>query len=424
MKLFQRLLVAPAALGLMAPLAANADITSVSNDSDLNSEVIDARDDGVEAQLGEIMAGQFSSSTKMSGTSAFITGYVDSDSDATNADSTTFEYMYQLNLNTSFSGQDNLYTRIKTGSVADKTGTTGHFYDKAQGTFLSAANSNDDVLKVDKLWYQFPIGDSVTAWVGPKIENYYMLASAPSIYKPITKQFALGGNGSSYGSSTSPGFGIAWTQEVDDASDGRWEASVNYTSKDGGNSAENEGMFGENASDFLLTKVGYGTPRWQVSVATSFKDNIATGKYDGYFHTAVAEAASGDMTAVGLRAYWKPETTGAVPAVQFGFDQATIDSDQNTGVKETQGWMLGFGWSDVLVDGNKAGLAFGSRQHATEYTGNVDIEPSDKNRVWEAYYTFKVNDGVSITPAVFGGSEVEATDQDVTGGVLLTEFRF
>ena len=56
MKLFQRLLVAPAALGLMAPLAANADITSVSNES----EVIEARVDGVEAQLDEIQAGAFS----------------------------------------------------------------------------------------------------------------------------------------------------------------------------------------------------------------------------------------------------------------------------------------------------------------------------------------------------------------------------
>jgi len=423
MKLFQRLLVAPAALGLMAPLAANADVTAISKDSDLNSEVIEARVDGVESQLGEIMAGQFSSSTKMSGKAAFIVGYVDSDSDATNADSNTFEYMYQLNLNTSFTGEDNLYTRIKTGSVSDATGTTGHFTDKAQGTYLSAANSNDDVLEVDKLWYQFPIGDSVTAWVGPKIENYYMLASAPSIYKPITKQFALGGNGSAYGSSTSPGFGIAWTQEVDDPSDGRWAISANYTSKDGGLSTENEGIFGDNASDFLLTKVEYGTPRWQISLATSFKDNIATGKYDGYYHTAAAEAATGDMVALGVRAYWKPETTGSVPAVQFGYDSANIDNNIADTVKDTQGWMVGLAWSDVLIDGNKAGIAFGSRQHATDYNG-AGTDVADENRVWEAYYTFKVNDGVSITPAVFGGSEVEANDQDVTGGVLLTEFRF
>ena len=95
MKLFQRLLVAPAALGLMAPLAANADVTAISNDSDFSSEVIEARVDGVEAQLGEIMAGQFSSSTTMSGKAAFITGYVDDDSE-TDTDSITLEYMYQL----------------------------------------------------------------------------------------------------------------------------------------------------------------------------------------------------------------------------------------------------------------------------------------------------------------------------------------
>ena len=61
MKLFQRLLVAPAALGLLAPLAANADITNVSEDA--SYEVIQARVDGVEAQLGEIKAGAFSSTT-------------------------------------------------------------------------------------------------------------------------------------------------------------------------------------------------------------------------------------------------------------------------------------------------------------------------------------------------------------------------
>merc|ERR1712072_490836 len=95
MKLFQRLLVAPAALGLMAPMAANADVTAVSNDSDLNSEVIQARVDGVESQLGEIMAGSFSSSTKMSGKAAFVVGYTDDDLlEADNADQITFNYMY------------------------------------------------------------------------------------------------------------------------------------------------------------------------------------------------------------------------------------------------------------------------------------------------------------------------------------------
>ncbi|WP_038653737.1 iron uptake porin [Prochlorococcus sp. MIT 0801] len=445
MKLFQRLLVAPAALGLMAPLAANADVSGISKDSAPNieviqlqvdelksrlsqledaldkatpegsvkQEVIQARVDGVEAQLGEVMAGQFSSSTKMSGKAAFITGYVDDDNE-TDTDSITMEYMYQLNLNTSFTGEDNLYTRIKTGNVSD------HFGDSRQGTYLSAANKNGGTLKVDKLWYQFPVGDSLQVWVGPRIENYYMLASAASIYKPITKQFANGPNGSSYGSSTSPGFGVAWTQEVDDPSAARWAVSANYTAKDGATSSGDKGMFGENTRSFWLTKIEYGSPQWQVSLATSFKEGADT--YDGYYHTAAADV-NADVTAYGLRAYWKPDTTGAIPEVQIGYESATIDNAAVGQAEDTDGWMVGFNWKDLFVDGNRAGVAIGSRQAASSIKGGTS-DPSEDNTVWEAYYEFRVNDGVSVTPAIFGSTDVEAEGKDINGAVLLTEFRF
>ena len=464
MKLFQRLLVAPAALGLMAPLAANADVTTIpkdsdltveiiqskvqelqaqlselqnalalmspsglnvaanktiktTNDSDLGFEVIQARVDGVEAQLGEIMAGQFSSSTKMSGKAAFITGYVDDDAE-TDTDEITMEYMYQLNLNTSFTGEDNLYTRIKTGNVTD------HFKDKGQGTYLSAANDNGDILEVDKLWYTFPVGDSLQVWVGPKIENYYMLASAPSIYKPVTKQFALGGNGSGYGSSTSPGFGVAWTQSVDDPSDARFALSSNYTSKTGTDSSK--GLNSDDSQSFLLTKVEYGSPKWQVSAAMANKSapaGTASG-YDGYFHSADATGTTGDMTAYALRGYWKPDEAGAVPEVQVGYDFASYDEPAAGEAEDTSGWMVGLGWTDLFIDGNRAGVAYGSAQAASSLKGTSADDPEEDNTRWEAYYTFKVNDGVSVTPAIFGGSDIGAADKDVNGAVLLTEFRF
>jgi len=407
----------------MAPLAANADVTAISKDSDLNSEVIEARVDGVEAQLGEVMAGQFSSSTKMSGKAAFITGYVDNDNE-TSTDEMTFEYMYQLNLNTSFTGEDNLYTRIKTGNVND------HFVNKATGTYLSAAKSSgtspDNNLEVDKLWYQFPVGDSLQVWVGPKIENYYMLASAPSIYKPVTKQFALGGNGSGYGSSTSPGFGAAWTQETEDPSDARFAISANYTAKDGKSSSK--GLSGDDTRSFLLTKVEYGSPQWQVSAAMANKKapTATVNGYDGYFHTASAIGTGGDLTAYALRGYWKPDETGAIPEVQVGYDFATYDEATSGEAEDTSGWMVGLGWKDAFIDGNRAGVALGSAQSASSIKGgsSAGSDVENDNTRWEAYYEFKVNDGVTVTPAIFGGSDIVADDKDVSGAVLLTEFRF
>ena len=419
MKLFQRLLVAPAALGLMAPLAANADVTPISKDSDLSSEVIQARVDGVEAQLGELMAGSFSSSTQMSGKAAFITGYVDDDAE-TDTDQMTMEYMYQINLNTSFTGEDNLYTRIKTGNVSD------HFKDKGQGTYLSAANGNGDIVEVDKLWYTFPVGDTLQVWVGPKIENYYMLASSPSIYKPVTKQFALGGNASGYGSSTSPGFGAAWTASVDDPSDARFAVSVNYTSKDGTDSSK--GLNDDEARSFLLTKVEYGSPTWQVSAAMANKKAPAgtANGYDGYFHSADATGTTGDMTAYALRGYWKPAETGTLPEVQVGYDFASYDEPAAGEAEDTAGWMIGLGWKDLFIDGNRGGIAFGSAQAASSLKsgGATADDPEEDNTRYELYYTFKVNDGVSVTPAIFGGSDIGEEDKDVTGAVLLTEFKF
>ena len=85
--------------------------------------------------------------------------------------------------------------------------------------------------------------------------------------------------------------------------------------------------------------------------------------------------------------------------------------------------MVGLGWKDLFVDGNRAGVAFGSRMAATSIKGG-GADTSEDNTVWEAYYTFKVNDGVTVTPAIFGGSDVESDGKDVTGAVLLTEFRF
>jgi len=512
MKLFQQLLVAPAALGLLAPLAVNAadlnitdvsdyasDTSEVQNFSDVyptdwafkaltslaerhgcavatpsgsitryeaasllnkclgnvaqaNDEerrlinefapelaVIKGRIDGLEARVGEFEAGQFSKTTTLAGKAAFIVGSVDSDTAGATDDSLTMEYSYTLNMNTSFTGKDLLYARIKTGDVA------GYWDNKADGTYLSDQGNGDaynsctltsdntaakdtlscsddyNFLQVDKIWYQFPIGDSVTAWVGPRIENYYMLASAPSIYQPILKQFTLGGNGPVYGSSTTGGFGAAWTQSVDDPTAPRWEVSAAYTSKGSKKTDKDQGMFGKDAATALLTKIGYGSPRWATSVAVAFKEG---GWKDEYYATtqALARAAGSSETAIGLRGHWRPEETGVLPAVQVGYDTTSVDGN-GTDVKEADGWMIGLGWKDVIVDGNKAGVAFGSRVSVSEVGAGGTVTDGDPFS-WEAYYTFQVNDNVSVTPVVFGNDDPGTKTNDNNGYAVLTNFRF
>jgi len=501
MKLFQQMLVAPAALGLMAPMAVTATELNINGVSDYSAAsvesqtfsdvhpsdwafkaltdladrhgcavatpsgsisryeaasllnkclgdvaqiteeerlllsefgpeiaVLKGRVDGLEARIGEFEAGAFSSTTTMSGVASFVVGSVDMDNDT--SDSTTMNYTYQLNMNTSFSGDDLLYTRIKTGNFNDS-----NFGSSTQGTYLAATDkglSTDEgkaYLRVDKIWYQFPVGDNFTFWVGPAIENYYMLASAPSIYKPVGKQFALGGNGTVYGSSTQAGFGAAWTQSVDDPSDGRFAISYAYTNKGGEESSTSQGLFGDKDTSKWLTKLEYGTPKWQASFAiaqTHAGDGVAAWS-DGYYATAKGKTRStgADETAMGLRGYWRPDDVGFVPEIQVGVDVSSIDDQAaNSGnATSTMGWMVGLGWPDLFTDGNRGGVAFGQRVHGTEFEG-VGSDAADDTFSWEAYYTFQITDGISITPTLFGNQEPSTDSKDNNGALVLTEFRF
>ena len=76
-------------------------------------------------------------SMAMDGKAVFTVGALDApEGVASLTDSTLFQYMYVMNLNTSFTGDDNLYVRIKTGNgQKDKS-----FSEKTYGTYLSSSN--------------------------------------------------------------------------------------------------------------------------------------------------------------------------------------------------------------------------------------------------------------------------------------------
>ena len=217
MKLFQQLLVAGATVGLVAPLAAHAsdavnieEMASYSKKSSKSPSILDSktfinevsedianlkgRVDGLEVRQNEFEAGGFSDTTTLDGKAIFALMATDHSKVKTDGtDALAAAYQYTMNLNSSFTGDDNLYVRLRSGNG------TGNFTTKTFGTYLSMGTGYTDILKVDKIWYSFPVGDDNTVWFGPKIENYYMHATTPSIYKPVTKQFTLGGNGDAYG---------------------------------------------------------------------------------------------------------------------------------------------------------------------------------------------------------------------------------
>ena len=114
MKLFQKLLIAPAALGLLAPLSANASEVTISDFATKeNLAITNSRIDGLEARLNNFEAGSFSDTTTLSGEASFRIGAVD---ESVITEAVTATYSYDLDLNTSFTGEDNLYVGIEAGN--------------------------------------------------------------------------------------------------------------------------------------------------------------------------------------------------------------------------------------------------------------------------------------------------------------------
>ena len=405
--------------GGIASADVSADASRLTNEFGTEMAILKGRVDGLEYKVQELSAGQFSPTTKMKGKVTFNTGFLDSEATsgtASDEQKLHMQYDARYDLKSSFSGKDELYTRIRTGNG------TGPFEDTTTGTHLSNSNSAGGSLTVDKIWYKFPIGDDITAWVGPRIENTHMLASKPSIYKPVTKQFGMGGNGSTYGTSTAQGFGFAWTQPTASRSDASFSASTNWTSS-GGNDAT-KGMLTSDSDTKWLSQLAYGSSQWQVSGAVA--QHNGTKDWGSFYNTTQAGTLTGDQTAYALRASWEPEASGAVPSIQLGYDWSTVSDDGTAGATEkTSGYMVGLMWDDVFIDGNKAGVAFGSPEHASEQVagGTADETPF----AWEAYYNYKVNDGMTVTPAIFGFTDRDGTTNasgDGFGGLIQTTFKF
>ena len=425
------MLVAGASLSLLAPVASQAsDVVNIeemnsyarsqSKSSPIDSKtfinevsediaILKGRVDGLEAQQNNFEAGAFSETTSMDGKAIFGIGAVDySEASNTNSEATQSWYTYTMNLNTSFTGDDNLYVRIKTGNPSTWSASSNP--GKTYGSYLVSGNSNGGTLKVDKIWYQFPVGDNNTFWVGPQIENYYMHGTTPSIYKPVTKQFTLGGNGEAYGASTDTGAG--WAYKADNG----FAVSSNVGTKSTTTtSGTNTGLLTNESKTSWATQVGYTKPNYSVSALLNIKSN---GWSDTYYHTADhGTGGNGNFSSVGLRGWWRPENTGtATPSISVGFDTTEYDGAPSSTSNSTA-YFVGLNWQDMFQADDRIGLAFG--QPTTNESESVDPF------AYEIYYSFNPNDSITVTPAVFGGTDRNGTSgADIFGAVVETTFKF
>ena len=123
MKLFQKLLIAPAALGLLVPLSASASEEVTMSDFVAAQELIVTSTliEGSKAKLNNFEAGSFSETTTASFSADFAVGYLDGKGISTGVtdgdEDLQAAYGFQIDLNTSFTGEDSLDISIDAGNA-------------------------------------------------------------------------------------------------------------------------------------------------------------------------------------------------------------------------------------------------------------------------------------------------------------------
>ena len=226
MKLFQRLLVAPAALGLMAPVAVNADTA-------------------------------FSSTTSIGGGAFFTVGSVANGGTSDTEEELYMQYAYTLDVSSSFTGEDLFYAGIVAGN--------------ASGPLASMDSAETGDLDVQSLFYAFPVGDlSVTA--GPLVDQDDVVAATPSAYSDAFRLAAM--PYSLAGDETGPGVAVAYSN------DNGVVASVSFISL-GGTDATT-GINSDDADDVSTFTLGYNGDGFGGGLVIASNDGDAGAGYDTF----------------------------------------------------------------------------------------------------------------------------------------------
>ena len=120
-----------------------------------------------------------------------------------------------------------------------------------------------------------------------------------------------------------------------------------------------------------------------------------------------------------MRGWWRHNDSGtAVPSISLGYDTSSVDGQD----QDTDAYFVGLTWQDAFTPDDRIGFAFGQPQ-------TRDDETTDPLS-WEVYYSYKMNDAVTITPAIFGAQDRNGRTndadkaEDVLGAVIETTFKF
>ena len=414
---------------------------------------IGGRVDELESRTAVLEDNQFSTTTKLAGEAIFgiasVLGgsnqeLIDETGDDEIDSETVFGYRTRLELETSFTGEDLLFTRLSTGNFPEFSEETGTF----QGE-LAFAQPADSDLGLEVLFYDRPIGENTNVLIGAVGLAADDIANTVSILDGDGASGAISAFGTRSPIYLPPGeTGLGIIHSFGD----KLEFSAGYLAGEASDPEDGAGLFNGSYSAIGQLTI---TPFERLTVALTYVN--AYNQSDTGVGSDLANIRS--LTTTEQEDDSVPllpgEFEGGVPTssnsygAQFSFalsdriviggwgglskvrtlDRFAADGQLvGRGSQDIWNWAATLAFPDLIKEGSLGGIIVGMEPWVTK--SNIDVEGFDDDAETslhaEAFYQYQLNDNIAITPGVIyiNNPDNNENNDDLFIGALRTTFTF
>jgi hypothetical protein len=394
------------------------------------------RVDALEARTSELEANQFSTTTKLSGETIFSVGVpfggADFRDDVRRDDNSVQDqaiagYRVRLNFDTSFTGEDLLRARLQARDFGD----FDSFGDNTSWQWSSSSGS--DAIQIDDLLYTFPVGPAQIIIGANSIGDSDFVATTVS-------PFDSGGSGSlTTGLGTPPQYnfipgGTGIGAIFGFGEDSPISLDVGYAAGDAGDPDPGNGLF--NGDYGLIAQLSLLTDF--VDAAFMYSNSYSQGGFgsDNGFNLGLYDGTyEGDPEVANI---YGAQVNFKLGFVELGggamYMPVRVLAGDDRGDYRVWSYHGTLAFPDLGGDGNLLGFVFGVPPRVagvdSSLVGGLGLESGDNRQdasfLAEAFYRFRINDNISLTPGVVyindPGNNNDRKDTFV--GALRTTFTF
>jgi hypothetical protein len=376
------------------------------------------RVDALEAKTSELEANQFSTTTKLQGQVVAVVSDVLSGDQVNGtpiADkNTTLGARTRIEFVSSFTGQDTLFTRIESNNIdtPDLLTEEGNLAFAGSGTTTSVLGT---------LSYRFPLSEKTQAIAiasGGAIDD---ITSTVNIFDGDGAFGALSTFGTRnpiYGQMGGAGLGV--THQFSN----RVGVSLGYLAGSANNPASGSGLFdGPYGALAQLTVKPSDRITLGLTYINSYNTPLATGSNNATSNYFTGNSFSSNS-------YGVQASIGISDKFVLGGWGGYTNSNVLTGARgdvDIWNYAVTLGFRDLGKKGNLAGIIVGMEPKVTSTSTNL-TQFKDQNTSYhiEAFYQYKLNDNITITPGVIWltAPDHNTNNNDVVIGALRTTFSF